>query len=157
MPNISPHVISSLSTVYHDTGLSVLMRITDLWLTFNTLCVNKWLKLLKNSSAIGRWRGYLQKNANTTLLNRIGEGGGATGLLAKLIGGGLQTGLLAVPPSGPIAVLVVPALVVAARVLLHWVGKVSLSWGVPASLLENKPDVSSPENKVQKSKDHGSV
>lgn len=100
----------------------------------------------------GRWWGYLQ-NASATLLNLVGKGGRATGLLAKLIGGCPQTRLLAVPTSGPIAVLVVPALVIAAWVLLHWVWKIPLPRGMPAGLLENKPDVSSPENKVQESKD----
>lgn len=151
---LSPHVILSLSTYclsWH--SLPALMRITDSWFTFNTLCINKWLKCLKNSPATGRWWGYLQRNANTTLLNRIGKGGRATGLLAKLIRGWPQTLLLAVPASGPIALLVVPALVIAAWVLLHGVWKIPLSWGMPAGLLENKPDVSSPENEVQESKD----
>lgn len=49
--------------------------------------------------------------------------------------------------------MVVPALVIAAGVLLHGVGKVSLSRGMPAGLLEDKPNVAGPEDKVQKPKD----
>lgn len=49
--------------------------------------------------------------------------------------------------------MVVPALVIGARVLLHGVGKVSLSGGMPAGLLEDKPNVAGPEDKVQKPKD----
>lgn len=49
--------------------------------------------------------------------------------------------------------MVVPALVIGARVLLHGIGKVSLSGGMPAGLLEDKPNVAGPEDKVQKPKD----
>lgn len=101
----------------------------------------------------GRWWGDLQKNANATLLNLIGKGSGASRLLAKLIWGWPQTRLLTVPTAWPIAVLVVTTLIIAAGVLLHRIWKISLSWRMPAGLLENKPYVSSPENKVQESKD----
>lgn len=87
-----------------------------------------------------------------TGLYLIVKGSGARGLLAKLIGRP-QTRLLAIATARPIAVLVVSTLVIAARVLLHGVGKVSLSGGMPAGLLEDKPNVASPEDKVQKPKD----
>ena len=96
-------------------------------------------------------RNDLWKNAKTTLLHLIGKRSRGSRLLAKLIWP--QTCLLVVPTAWPIAVLVVPALVVATGVLLHGVWKISLARGMPAGLLENKPDVSSPEDKVQESKD----
>lgn len=119
------------------------------------LCINNWFETLKKLfwHWNGRWWGSLQKNANVTLLHLIGKRSRAAGLLAKLIWGWPQTHLLAIPSAWPIAVLVIPFLVIAARVFLHWVWKVSLSWGMPASFLENKPDISSPEDEVQESKD----
>ena len=98
-------------------------------------------------------RNNLQKNAKTTLLHLIGKRSRGSRLLAKFIWGWPQTRLLVVPTARPIAVLVVPASVVATGVLLHGVWKISLARGMPAGLLENKPDVSSPEDKVQESKD----
>lgn len=157
MNNVSPpHDISSLSTIYHHPGLSVLMRTTDLWFTLNILCINNWLKLLKKKKNLcdwnERWWGSHQKSLGDTGLYLIVKGSGARGLLAKLIGRP-QTRLLAIATARPIAVLVVSTLVIAARVLLHGVGKVSLSGGMPAGLLEDKPNVASPEDKVQKPKD----
>lgn len=155
MNNVSPpHDILSLSTIYHHPGLSVLMRTTDLWFTFNNLCINNWSELLKKFLCDWneRWPGSCQKNLGDTGLHLIVKGSRARGLLAKLIRRWPQTRLLAIATTWPIAVLVI-----AARMLLHGVGKVSLSRGMPAGLLEDKPNVAGPEDKVQKPKDHRCV
>lgn len=158
MNNLSPYDISSLSTIYHHPGLCDLMRTTDLWFTFNILYINNWLKLLKILLYWnGGWWCYHQKNLGDTPLYLIVKGSGTTRLLAKLIGSWPQIRLLAVPTTWPITLLVVASLIVAAGVLLHGVWKVSLSRGMPASLLENKPNVSSPEDKIQKPEDHRCV
>jgi len=88
MNNVSPHVVSSLSTIYHDPGFSALMRlqISDLhstpsaliidWNSYKILLLLKW-KVVKLSP----------EECKYYLLNLIGKRSRATGLLAKLIGG----------------------------------------------------------------------